>query len=351
MPPEVRPHIVIIGAGFAGLSALLELQHARIDAKITLVDEHPYFEYVPALHLCLTDPYMERRVRFSLRNYYHDVFLQARVERITEKQVVTDKGPLPYDYLVIATGSVSNTFGNESLAKNAYPAKTFEDVERLRPALEKAKRVAIIGGGYTGVELASVLAEDTTKRIDIIDADPHVLHGVNNKAQQVAKKHLQKDHVHFHLGKLCKECTDTCVVLADGSRIDADVRILCAGIRPHNDFVPEKLREADDTLRSKADKRVYFCGDVAKGFALATGHNAMLEGRLVGKNIARSIKKLPLLHFHAPKTTLLGVALGHHWGVVPIGNRNISSHLVGLLKWLVEVRCMFEFRHRVLLPL
>jgi len=340
--------IVIVGAGFAGLSALLSLLKQRVKAKIILIDKDDHFEYTPALHLCLTNPSYIDCIRFSLKEFYSDFFVKAKVKKITRTQVITDTDTFTYDYLVLATGSKTNDFGNASLRKFTYSVKRVADVLQLLPKLDTAKHITIIGAGYTGVELAAILAEDTSKTIHLIDGDKQVLHASNKPTQKVVKKYLQKNHVHFHLGNSIQSCTADSVTLSTGEVLQSDLHILSAGIKPNDQCLP--ALSTFPSLDVKERKRVFVCGDVARCGVAATGHNAMIEGRLVGRNIAASIQGKPLEDLHI-SSTVLGIALGHYWGTIPLGKTALTTVGTGFLKWLVMKRCLFEFKHRIMLPL
>jgi NADH:ubiquinone reductase (H+-translocating) len=341
----MRPKVVIVGAGFAGLSALLSLKDADVD--ITLLSQNPFFEYLPSLHLLLSDPNLKESLVLDLETHYKGFFRQGVVTKVSSSHVHTENQKFPYDYLVLAAGSNTNDFHNRSFQRYALPVKTVAQALQAAERLQTAKSVAVIGAGYTGVEIASIIAEDTSKTIHVIDADEHVLSTTNPRAQKVAERYLQKHHVIFRLGQRVKECKKDSVVLEDGELIRCDVCLLASGIVP-NVLVRGALQS---DLSVKGKKNVFRVGDASDSGLLATGHNAMLQGRHAAKNIKRLVAGQSTKPFSEPKVTLLGIALGHHWGVIPLGKSSINSRAVGFLKWLVQKRILFEFKYKVRLPL
>src|SRR5437763_15330302 len=177
MNPE--PHVVIIGGGFAGLDAARALAHAPV--RITLLDRHNHHVFQPLLYqvatAALSPGDIASPIRWILRHQRNvEVFL-ADVTSIdtASRQVITDGGPLSYDFLLVAAGAAHAYFGHGEWASRAPGLKTLDDALEMRRrvllAFQAAERatdteaqrrlltVVIVGGGPTGVELAGALAE------------------------------------------------------------------------------------------------------------------------------------------------------------------------------------------------
>src|SRR5215813_4873405 len=173
-------HIVILGAGFAGIGALKKLRDANV--RITIVDKRDYHTFQPLLYQVATDELEPTEVGFPIRELLHGhqniTFHQAGVKSVdlSKRQVVmTDSGsPFQYDYLVLALGAIVNFFHTPGADQYALPLYTMDDAIRLKehilktleavdrnPALmdDGALNFCIVGGGPTGVELAGALSE------------------------------------------------------------------------------------------------------------------------------------------------------------------------------------------------
>ena len=172
-------HVVILGAGFAGIGALKKLRDANV--RITIIDKRDYHTFQPLLYQVATDELGPTEVGFPIRELLHGhdniTFHQAAAKSIdlAQKLVVTDSvGPIQYDYLVLALGAMVNFYHTPGADQYAFPLYTMEDAIRLKdhilktfeavdknPALidDGALTFCVVGGGPTGVELAGALVE------------------------------------------------------------------------------------------------------------------------------------------------------------------------------------------------
>ena len=175
----MNPHIVIIGGGFGGLDAARALDGAP--ARVTLLDRHNYHVFQPLLYqvatAALSPGDIASPIRWILRRQQNvEVLLaEGRAIDLAARVVVTDREPLSYDYLIVATGATHAYFGHPEWEARAPGLKTLDDALEMRRrvllAFEAAERESdpeaqtrlltfvIIGGGPTGVELAGALAE------------------------------------------------------------------------------------------------------------------------------------------------------------------------------------------------
>src|SRR3990172_1300594 len=174
-----RPSVVIVGAGFGGLAVARRLRGAPVD--VTVLDKQNYHTFIPLLYQVATaglEPEeIAQPVRRILRGASNVRFRLATVNGVDaeHRRVLTNEGEFPYDYLVLAAGSVTNFFGLDSVARTARALRDLDDAERVRDAVlaafeeaalepDPARRdermtILIVGGGPTGVELAGALAE------------------------------------------------------------------------------------------------------------------------------------------------------------------------------------------------
>ncbi len=204
-----RPRILIVGAGFGGLFAAQALSRAAAD--VTIVDRHNYHLFQPLLYQVATAGLPPSDVawpiRSILRRQRNTTVLLGEVTAVDAARNVVELGErtLPYDYLIVATGSTHSYFGHDDWQPHAPGLKSIDDATAIRRKIlsafeaaemetdaarrERLLRFVIVGGGPTGVELAGTIAElarftlaadfrridPRSARITLIEAGPRVL--------------------------------------------------------------------------------------------------------------------------------------------------------------------------------
>ncbi len=259
-----RPHVIILGGGFAGVGAAVKLRHADVD--VTLVDRNDYHTFQPLLYQVATDLVETSAVGHPLRDLFHDhprvTVHEAAVTAVDldARQVhFARRDPLAYDYLVIALGAQVEFFGVEGAAAHAFPLYTLADAVRLRthvlqtwedadrdPSLVEAGalNVAIVGGGPTGVESAGALAElyrrDFAKdypavppdraRIVLLEAGNDVLGMFRSDVRAYARRALAARGVEVRTGETVTSVTPKAVTLRSGEVIPTRTLVWGAGL-------------------------------------------------------------------------------------------------------------------------
>ncbi len=249
--PARRPRVVVVGGGFAGLSAVRQLSVA--DADVTLVDKHAYNTFQPLLYQVATGGLNPGDVTYALRaftsRYRNTGFRRATVTTVDPdaRLVHLDEGePLPYDYLVVSTGVATNYFGIDGAAEHSLSIYTRAGAiavrDRVLSALERVALhgtqvaspvVVVVGGGATGVEMAGALAELRNEAVPLaypeIDVDDiqivlvemsdAVLGPFHPRLRDYAAKALRKRGVDLRLGTSVKQVREHAVVVQgpDGS--------------------------------------------------------------------------------------------------------------------------------------
>jgi len=226
IPRTSFPRIVVIGGGFAGISLAKKL--SKQEVQVVLLDKHNYHTFQPLLYQVSTGGLEPDSIAYPIRKILKDFpNFHFRLANVTEidtqnSKVITDIGELKFDYLVIASGSKTNYFGNKGLKAHSMAMKTIPQALNLRSLIlenfEEAlltsdlnernslMNFVIVGGGPTGVELAGALAEikkgilpkdypdlDTRlAQIHIIQSGDTILNGMSAQASKKAEDFLEK---------------------------------------------------------------------------------------------------------------------------------------------------------------
>jgi len=258
------PHVVIIGGGFAGLSAARTLRNANV--RVTLLDRRNHHVFQPLLYQVATATLspgdIAAPIRWILRRVTNVRVLLGEAQRIdvaARRVELTDGAVIDYDWLIVATGSSHAYFGHPEWEAHAPGLKTLEDAigirRRILIAFERAEReddlarqrelltFVLVGGGPTGVELAGTLAEiarqtlrdefrsiDTARaRIVLVEAGPTILSTFPETLRQAARASLHRLGVEIREGTAVT-AVDAHGVMAGGERLDAGTVLWAAGV-------------------------------------------------------------------------------------------------------------------------
>ena len=387
------PRVVIAGAGFGGITCARALRNTPVD--VLLVDRNNYHLFTPLLYQvasALLDPgEIARPVRALIRPYSNVEFRQAEVTGadFDRRILATDRGPIPYDYLVLATGSQSDYFGNASLARHAFGLKDLDEglalrnrvlsqFEASRWVTDARKRrsmltFAVVGAGPTGVELAGALSElirlvlrkdyrdlDLGEvRVLLLEAAGAPLGTFQPSLRAAARRSLEKKHVELMLGAKVESVTDESITLAGGEEIAAGTIIWTAGVRAsmlgQALGVPlgrQSRVKVEPTLQLAGHPVVFVIGDLAG----ATDRGAplpmlipvaMQEGRHVAATIAELVANGGA-HAFRYKDPGIMATIGRNSAVAELGAVHLSG-FPGWLMWLaVHLVNVISFRSRIL---
>lgn len=331
--------IVILGAGFGGLFAAQGL--ARTAAAVTVVDRHNYHLFQPLLYQVATAGLAPSDVAWPIRSILSrqkntTVLLDEVTDIAVDRhEVILKRETLPFDYLVVATGSRHSYFGHEDWAATAPGLKSIDDATQIRrrilTAFEQAEmtgdaadrarllRFVIVGGGATGVELAGTIAElahrtlaadfrhidPRAAKVLLVEAGPRLLPFLGGASSEYARRTLERLGVEVKLGKPVTHC-DALGVTIGGERVATATVIWAAGVAasPAARWLNASCDRAgrvivEPDLSLAADPDIFVIGDAASvkteagepvpGIAPA----AKQQGRYVAGVIARRIAGKP----------------------------------------------------------
>ena len=369
-----RPHVVVLGGGFGGLTAVRALGKADVD--ITLVDRHTYNAFQPLLYQVATaglNPgdvtFFLRATRMAQRNVS---FRQAEVEGIdpgTQHISFVGGAGLHYDYLIIATGATTNYFGTKGAQENSLAIYTRAQALRLRDKIftnlehaaaantEEDLAIVVVGAGPTGVEMAGALAElrndamatvypeldPRRTHIVLVEMSDKVLAPFAPPLRDFAARALRERGVELRLNTSVAEVRPDGVVLGGGEFLKAGVVVWATGVT-----VPAAVKDwglpqgrggritVDKDLRVTGFKNIFAVGDIAllPEPLAQLAQPALQGGQHAGKQVVALIAGRPTHSFHYhDKGTMATV--GRRAAIADIQLiKGRSIRLTGTLAWL-----------------
>jgi len=337
LPETDVPRIVVVGAGFAGMNFIKKLKNKPV--QIVLVDQNNYHQFQPLLYQVAIAGLEPDAVNFPVRKlfktYKNLIFRYAKVTQILpdENTLKTESGDIPYDYLVLATGTKINYYGLEDVRQNSIGLKDVYKALNIRNILiekfehtvltcDKDERKAltnfvIAGAGPTGVELSGALAEfknyilrrdypeltPEIMKIYLLEMAPRVLPGMSEKASRKAHMDLTKLGVNVMVNTKVNSYDGHKVVTGNNHELIARTFIWAAGVEgtlpeglPESVLVKGNRLRVDETNRVKISDNIFAVGDIAAMMSeeLPKGHPmlapvAIQQGRNLSKNIMNII--------------------------------------------------------------
>jgi NADH dehydrogenase len=385
------PQVVIVGGGFAGLTAARTLKGAA--ASVTLVDRHNHHVFQPLLYQVATASLSSADIASPLRHILRGqenvtvLLAEARDLDLRRRRVLLQDGELPYDFLVIAAGATHSYFGHDEWAAVAPGLKTLADAEDIRQrvllAFEEAERetdearrdpwltFVVIGAGPTGVEMAGTLAEIARhtlkgefRRIDpararviLVEGTPRVLPPWSPDLSERARHSLESLGVTVRTSAMVTGVDPHGVQLGD-ERIEARTVVWAAGVAASplgrslgvpTDRAGRVKVEPDLTVPGHPE--VFVAGDLAlfeqEGRpvpGVAPAANQM--GRHAARNILRALSGQPHTAFHYRDKGSLAT-IGRRAGVAQIGRLKLWGGPAWLAWLMIHVFFLIGFRNRL----
>jgi NADH:ubiquinone reductase (H+-translocating) len=337
-------HVVVVGGGFAGVKAALELSKRQV-GKITLISDVPYFLHHATLYATATGKNESESV-VPLNDIFMDypdvTVVQDKVTAFepTRTLVIGENGQYHYDALVLALGSVTTYFNINGMAEHAYGIKSLQEIRHFHDHIHDEivhkqldKEYFVIGAGPTGVELAGALQEhlDYLKKVNrlktratqvtLVEAAPQILPRMSKTAAGKVMSRLQRMGIKVLTNHKVEGLTDTAITI-DGKPIETTTAVWTSGVAnnpffkanaQHFDLAPNGRVNVSPYL--EALQNVYVIGDSNTVKYSGVSWPAMKQATFVAKDVARKITKRHRPTFK-PHSVPSGLPVGENWGYV-----------------------------------
>lgn len=396
IPDTKSPRIVIVGGGFAGVSIAKTLANKNV--QVVVLDKHNYHTFQPLLYQVssagLEPDSIAYPLRKILKKHKTSFFRLAEVEQILpgQKEIQTNIGNLKYDYLVLATGTKTNYFGNKTIEQHSMPMKKVPQALNIRSLIlqnfEKAAvsdsqserkaalNFVIVGGGPTGVELAGAIAElknnilprdyrdldASMMQIHLLEGNSRVLPPMSEHASKKAEEFLVKLGVKVHCNTFVQDYDGEIAHTNTDLTLVSKTLIWAAGVTgaPVNGLKAEALLERANRYKVNRYNQIedynsiFAIGDIAlmETEAFPKGHPqvaqpAIQQGKLLGKNIIRLIKGQPLKAFtYKDKGSM--ATIGRNKAVVDLKYYKFAGFFAWFVWMFIHLMSLVGFRNRVI---
>jgi len=364
MASSNRPRVVILGAGFGGLTAAKALSK---DADVTVVDRHNFQTFLPLLYQVATAGLAADHVAHPVRGALRKSGVKFRmgspisVDHKNKSVKLDSSEVLEFDHLIVALGSATADFGvagvnehalgmksvHEAIGIRAEVMRRFEDLCRFEDQTRLS--LSVVGGGPTGVEMAGALAElkrgplkndeaNAAEHIDIylIEAGPRILPMFSEKLSARAKKDLEKLGVKVMLNTAVQEVKPRQILVKGAATIPSEVTIWAAGVKgePTGGLLNLPLEgtriSVAQNLQVNHYPHIWAIGDISSakgadgGFLPMVAPVAMQQGRWVAKQIMRAARGQALQDFkYLDKGSM--ATIGRHKAVVQFKGIQITG--------------------------
>ncbi len=394
IPRSSFPRIVIIGGGFAGISLAKRLRNKNV--QVVLLDKHNYHNFQPLMYQVATGGLEPDSIAYPIRKIvqeYKDFYFRlAEVREIDAENntIYADIGELKFDYLVIATGSKTNYFGNKEIERNSMAMKTIPQSLNIRSLIlenfEQAlltndiderhslMNFVLVGGGPTGVELAGALAEmkkailpkdypdlDVRKmEINLVQGSNRILDSMSENASEKAEKFLLDLGVSIWKNVRVTGYDGKTVTTNSDLSFDSATVIWTAGVQgalPHglkaDSFIKNVNRiKVNQFNQVEGYEHLFAIGDIAvmSSEKFPQGHPmmaqpAMQQGRLLADNLIRIInKKTPKPFEYKDKGSM--ATIGRNKAVVDLPNYKFSGVFAWFVWMFVHLFSLIGFKNK-----
>lgn len=359
-------NITIVGGGFGGVKAALELAKDD-DVNVTLISANENFVYYPSLYSTATGHDHKESwtpLSFIFRDYPNVHLVHDTVSKIhPEKRKLTGKkGSYLYGKLILAMGSVTTYFGIEGLDHYSYGIKSEAEIRTLQKHLFRQmgdegiidKHYVIVGGGPTGVELAGALGaylerlrqffglREQKIHISLVEGSPRVLPRMSKAASKAATKRLRNLGVKVETNKIVQSASADGLTV-NGKPIQTQTIIWTSGVAnapffkvnaEHFTLNPRGKVVVDEHLMARPD--IFVIGDNADTPLSGLAQTAVHDGVFIARHLRALHDKKPLKNY---KTKNLGVVvpIGHNWSIYERGKIRLTGSIGAFMRDMADI--------------
>lgn len=360
--------VAIIGCGFAGLAASIYFRRHAKDLRVCVVDRKPTFDFLPMLpdalgrninpeHLFFPIALLSKIYGFDFINEpVSGVDLQSNIVSTSQRQV-------RFDYLLIASGSETNFYGDSRIQNSAYKLDDVRDARDISKALKENKfdSFVISGAGYTGVEIATNLSvffesKKIERKICIVERNPSILGPLPEWMKAYVYENLRRLNVEILTQNTISKVEGNKIFISNGRIFDNSMLIWAAGVKTA-DYVQALKLEKNPQGRLKVDEYLrisensFVAGDCAnfvhKNQALRMAAQfSIMQGSLAARNILAYIKGARLAKF-SPIDLGFIVPMANNRSCGKVLGLNMSGRLATMFHFLMCIYRSYGLRNRV----
>ncbi len=383
-----------MGAGFGGIALAKALRKSPVD--VLLIDQHNYHNFQPLMYQVATGGLEPGSIAYPVRRIFrynkNITFRMGKVREVvpSENLLKTNIGDIPYNYLIIATGSQNNYFNFEPVRDRLLALKSIPEALNMRSfifqnmekalanidnePLEEIMNIAIVGGGPAGIELAGAISEmkryvlpkdfpelDLSKMsINLYEASPALLSAMSEEASVKSLEYLKQLGVNVFLNTRVREYDGSLITLEDGSSFRTDTVIWTAGVKgapleglPADSIVGGNRIAINEYNRVAGTTNIFAIGDVAthiteenpKGLPMLAPV-AQQQGRHLAKNLKRVMKGRSMLPFEYLDKGVMAT-IGRRKAVVDLKVWKFQGTFAWLVWMFVHIMSLVGFRNKI----
>jgi NADH dehydrogenase len=388
-----KPKVVIIGAGFGGLWAARCLAKQPVD--VLVIDYNNYHTFLALLYQVAAAELEAEDIAYPVRSVFWNTpnidFVLAHARRIDlqNRTIQTDSETVFYDYLILATGSITHSFGVQGVDDNAFFLKTLEEAVVLKNHIiccfeaaaretdEARKRslltFVIVGGGATGVEYAGALTElihgplikdyptidFSMVRIILLEAADKLVANMPQRVRLYTLEKLEKMGAEVRLGAKVAQVTPNAVIMKDNDNIFAKTVVWTAGVRGEPlagisgiPITTDGRVTVNETLQVPNHPEIYVIGDLAsikeeKRVLPMVAQVAIQSGITSAQNILRQVDRQEPQPFHYHDRGSM-ITIGRKAAGVAIGSRTFTGFFAWIIWLVIHLFNLIGFRNRVM---
>lgn len=391
--PSKKPKVVIIGAGFGGLWAARALANKPVD--VLVIDYNNYHTFLALLYQVAAAELEAEDIAYPVRSVFSNTpnidFVLAHARRIDlqNRTIQTDTETVTYDYLILATGSITSSFGVPGVEENTFFLKTLEEAVALKNHIiccfETAARqteeertrslltFVIVGGGATGVEYAGALSElicgplikdyptidFSMARIILLEASDKLVANMPEAVRLYTLEKLKKMGVEVRLGAAVAKVSPGAVIMKGNDNISAQTVVWTAGVcgEPLAGISGIPVTKdgrvfVGDTLQVPHHPEIYVIGDLAainggKRLLPMVAQVAIQSGNASAQNILRQIEgEEPQPFAYHDRGSM--ITIGRKAAGVAIGSRTFTGFFAWIIWLVIHLFNLIGFRNRVM---